>query len=210
MALLSRPRTIRLSDNRHLQCPPCCGLENYHLAPQAGREDPCFFKMLLVLSLYFCFSFVILMDKLSSKSRDSKRNSSMKGKNYQWKTAVSVFHAPQPSSRAPWGPYRHTPLDLSSPGVSRTSWILRIFNKFFIFEFFVKLSVKLYLILGFASSTTLITTVATYCWVFSWLVVDVLAASSPCACERGWCCRAWLGQRGPHAGLCRGSGNTSQ
>jgi len=62
----------------------------------------------------------------------------MKGKNYQWKAAVSVFHAPQPSSRAPLGPYRHTPLDLSSPGVSRTSWILRIFNRFFIFESFCR------------------------------------------------------------------------
>lgn len=104
-------------------------------ASGAGREDPCFFKMLMALFLYFCFSFVILVDKFRVTC-DSKRNST-KGKNFWWKAAFSIFHAPWPSSRAPLAP-RHTPLDLSSPGISRTSWILRIFNKFFIFESFCR------------------------------------------------------------------------
>lgn len=120
-----------------LGCPLCDSLENYRLAPGAEREDPCFFKMLLVFFLYFCLSFVILMDNLTTKSPVTRKEIAWKAKTITEKQPFefSTYHGLCPM---PLSPLQAHILDLSSPGISRTSWILRIFNKFFVFESFCR------------------------------------------------------------------------
>lgn len=92
--------------------------------------------MLLVLSLYFCFSFVILMDKLSSESPVTQKEVAWKAKTVHEKQ-LSQCSPRHYLPHAPLAP-RHTPLGLSALDISRTSWILRIFNKLFIFESFCR------------------------------------------------------------------------
>lgn len=103
--------------------PALLRLEDYHLDPRLGREDPLFFKMLLAFFLYFSFSFVILMSNLSSKLHvtPKEKSSSMKGKNYLWKMVGWIFHIPKSFSHDPLPFPRCMSLDLSSPDILITS-----------------------------------------------------------------------------------------
>lgn len=189
-----RPWIIRPSDNHLPRCPLCDSLENYRLAPGAEREDPCFFKMLLVFFLYFCLSFVILMDNLTTKSPVTRKEIAWKAKTITEKQPFefSTYHGLCP---IPLSLLQAYILDLSSPGISRTSWIFRIFNKFFVFESFCRTVCETLPILGFASST-LYYKIAILYWIFFWLFVHILALDGPCPFEWGWWCRVWRGQCG--------------
>lgn len=199
-----------------LGCPLCDSLENYRLAPGAEREDPCFFKMLLVFFLYFCLSFVILMDNLTTKSPVTRKEIAWKAKTITEKQPFefSTYHGlcPMPLSLL----QAHI-LDLSSPGISRTSWILRVFNKFFVFESFCRTVCETLPILGFASSTLFITRLPSFIgfsfgWLFTfwhWTVLVHLNEGDDAECEGGS-----VGAAGapswPRTSLWRGRVNISQ
>lgn len=95
--------------------PALLRLEDYHLDPGLEREDPHFFKMLLAFFSYFSFSFVILMNNLSSKLpvTPKEKSSSTKGKNDFWKMVGWIFHIPKSFSHDPLAFSRHMSLKLS-------------------------------------------------------------------------------------------------
>lgn len=108
--------TIRPLDNHHSGCPLGGGYRTTILFLD-HKEYWHFFKMLLV----FFFSFVILMNNLSSKSPVTPKGKKHERRNYSWKMVVWIFHIPYPFSPAPSAFLRRMSLDLNSPDILITS-----------------------------------------------------------------------------------------
>lgn len=143
--------------------------------------------------LTFCFSVVILMDSLCSKSPVTwKEIAAWKAKMIAEKQPFefSAYHGACPR---PLSLLRAHALDLSSPGISRTSWIFRIFNKFFIFESFCR-TVHETLPNSWFCVNSFCYKIAILHRIFFWSVGHILAVGCPCPFECGWWSR--VGGRG--------------
>lgn len=109
--LISRPRQ---SGRQTIIWVPTLGrLQNYHFVPGSQRilaflQD--------AVGLFF-FSFVILMNNLSSKSPVTHKGKKHERRNYSWKMVVWIFHMPYPFSPAPLAFLRRMSLDLNSPDI---------------------------------------------------------------------------------------------